>query len=441
MRRKTMRWMGVVVTLLLVVTACSGGGSTAQTDAGDTATTGSGDGSGSFDGVQLTLLIHPTLYGAIGAEEGLVAEFEEMTGASVEVVTAPIGEHLERSMAEFASGSGRLDVINMQGQDLHEEITPFLLDLAPYVEAAGDWNYEDFPASLRDPATSADGKISAIPFRIGVNMMYYRGDLLEEAGVEAPTNFDELREVSAAIKENFPDVTPLVQRGKAEEIVHDWLGFLHAAGGDLLTEDYSSCTANSEAGLEAADLWTEFYSEGYLPDDLFAIGRDEYIAAMREGRAAMGIYFSPYWGTITEPGPDFVDDMSWIVMPTQEGVEPGRAWFQAWYMTVAKDSQNPDAAWALVQYITNEENSLRSALDWANGPVRESTYNDPAYQEQFPLAADWLQAVAASTALPPVAQNSQIVDILSQELTSIVSGEKSSQQGLDDACQRIDELL
>lgn len=438
---KTRLSLAGVTACALALPAAVWGSATAAESPDVTSAAGVAPAIGDFDDVTLTLLIHPTLFAAMGGDEGLVGEFEEQTGATVEVVTAPIGEHLERSMAEFAAGSGRLDVINMQGQDLHDQITPFLLDLEPYVSEAADWNYEDFPASLRDPATGPDGEIAGIPYRIGVNIMYFRSDLLEQAGVSAPTNFEELRTVAAALKEEFPDITPLVQRGKAEEIVHDWLGFLHAAGGSLLNDDYTECLANSEAGVKAAELWAEFYSEGYLPEDLFAIGRDEYIGAMRQGRAAMGIYFSPYWGTITEEGPEFVDSMDWTLMPTEEGVDEGRAWFQAWYLTVAKDSANPEAAWALVQYITNEENSLRGALEWANGPVRESVYNSAEYQEQFPLAEDWLTAIAASSPLPAVSTNTQIVDVLSGTLTEIVSGGTGAQDGLDGACDAINDLL
>lgn len=142
-----MKLTALVIALLILVAACGGGGGgtdttaaasgieggTEETGGGGEGTSASGGGEGEFSGVELALLIHPTLYAATGDDGGLVAEFEEMTGATVEVVTAPIGEHLERSMAEFASGSGRFDVINMQGQDLHADITPFLLDLGPYV--------------------------------------------------------------------------------------------------------------------------------------------------------------------------------------------------------------------------------------------------------------------------------------------------------------------
>ena len=56
-----------------------------------------------LSGTRLTLLIHPTLYGAIGGDEGVVKEFQDATGATVEVVTADINDYIAQARLEFAA--------------------------------------------------------------------------------------------------------------------------------------------------------------------------------------------------------------------------------------------------------------------------------------------------------------------------------------------------
>jgi multiple sugar transport system substrate-binding protein len=394
-----------------------------------------------FSGVELTLLMHPTLYAAAGGDEGLVAEFQEMTGARVNVVTADITEYLERAMLEFTTGSGRFDVLNVENSHLSELVRPHLLDLSPYIAQTGpEWDYEDFPSSLREPVTE-NGRVIGIPYRFASNAMYYRADIFEQAGVQPPTTFDEMFEVAEAIQQET-GLTPWVQRGVAEEIVHDWLNFLYGHGGQVLSDDHASCAVNSDEGVAATQLFRDLYERGYLPDDLFSITRDDYIARMQRGDVAAGIYFGPYWGRLVDPDDSQVaEHMAYALQPTAPGVEPGRTRAAGWYLSVAEDSQNPDAAWALVEYITSPENLLRGALDWANAPVRLSTYADAEFVERFPVAEIWSDALAASAVDPAVPAMPQIADILSEELVAAVRGDKAAADAMNSACQRIEGLL
>src|SRR5690606_8629842 len=106
---------------------------------------------GSLAGTQLTVLIHPTLYGALGGENGLIAEFEEMTGATIEIVTAPIPEHTEKALVEFIAQRGTYDVIAMQTSDMMANFTPFFLPLDDYLaEDAEEMQWDDFIEAMRD---------------------------------------------------------------------------------------------------------------------------------------------------------------------------------------------------------------------------------------------------------------------------------------------------
>lgn len=439
MRRMQRRIVALLAAAGMVsLAACGTNGGTSGGNTGDAQ-----GADGDLSGVTLTILMHPALVAAIGGEEegGLIHEFEEQTGADVVVVTAGIGEHIEKAMADFAAGTGTFDIINMQNSDLNELTSPYLLDLSSYIDGADpEWDYEDFPQSIRDFSMTDDGQTIGIPFRFGVNVLYFRQDLLDEAGLDVPTTFDEYREVAATLGEKFPDITPVYQRGKAEEIVHDWLGFFYGAGGDMLDAS-GKCAVNSGAGVAAAELFAGLYADGSLPEDFSAVGRDEYIGAMQQGRAAMGVYLSQYWLNLVGDDSSVGDDMAWGLQPTLPGVEAGRSRSGGWYLSVPQDSKNADAAWAFIEFVTSPENALRSALEWGNGPVRTSTYQDEQYSEMFPLAQDWLVALEASTTDPAISQITQIIDTLSPILGQVTAGEVEPQAGLDSACEAIDGLL
>jgi multiple sugar transport system substrate-binding protein len=394
-----------------------------------------------FAGEKVTLLIHPTLYGAIGGDEGLVKEFQEMTGASIEVVTADVNEYIERARLEFATGSGRYDVIAMENSHISPETLEGLLDLSSYVaETSEAWDYGDFPDSLKDPVTDDAGKVSGIPFRFAANALYYRPSVFEEAGVAVPTTFDEVIAASQTLKD-VTGMTPWMARGVPVDIVHDWLAFLYGSGGRVLTDDYETCLLTEESGVAATAFFKEMFDLGFVPEDLFAVTRDESIARMQRGDVAAGIYYGPYWGRMVNPEESQVaDDMAFALQPVASGVEPGKTRAAGWYMSVADASSSPDAAWAFVEYVTSPENLLRGALDWANGPVRLSTYAHPEFVERFPVAEVWAGALAASVTDPAVSGWPEMVDILSEELVAAVRGDKSPEDAMGNACRRIEAV-
>lgn len=67
-----------------------------------------------------------------------------------------------------------------------------------FIEGDTDWDWADFPEGLRNDVT-VDGTIVGVPYRQDLRTLWYREDLLSEAGFNAPpANWDELREVALA---------------------------------------------------------------------------------------------------------------------------------------------------------------------------------------------------------------------------------------------------
>ncbi len=394
---------------------------------------------------EITILIHPTLYAATGGDGGVINSFTAETGIVVNVVTAPTDQLRERAVIEYVGGTGQFDVATLQDAWMNEEIAAFLEPLQDRLAATGeDYQSGDLIASLVDINT-VDGDLLAVPFRGGTTMLYYRADHLAEAGVEPPTTLEELRAAAEALTrdtdgDGSTDVYGLVQRGiPGFEIAQDFGRLLFANGGTILNDAGDACVITEPAGVGAIQLWADLFQAGYMPPDLFAIGRDEQIRQLQTGRASMGIYFSPYYGRLVDELE--VDQVGWAVSPTADGVEAGRSLNTLWSLAIDANSDSKDAAWQLVQWLTNIENQITMAVEYANAPVRESTYVDGAFIAQNPLGAEWLQATAASSFTPSHPRFPEMADAMSIELTAAIEGSKTAEQAAQAMCQQIDRLL
>lgn len=398
----------------------------------------------------LTILVHSVHLQALGGAEGLVAEFQEETGITLEFVTGGTNEIREKALIEWVANTGRYDVIVWLPRWLTGEMASFLEPLDEYLASAdAAYDADDLIPSLLDAGRfpKPDGPVYMVPFRVGVAMLYMNRGLMEEHGVTPPTNWDEFYRAAQALTldtdgNGSTDVYGWAQRGVSPEVAEDFYRVGYAFGGEILSQDSSACLLNTEPWVQALTLMKNSHDEGLMPPDLLAWGRDDYILGMQQGRVAMSMMYSPYWDLLTDPNESTIaDQVGWSVAPTAPGVPDGRTQLSVWSWTINKLSQNKDNAWRFIEFATNKENTLREALEWGNGPVRTSTYEDEEYLAKFPLARDWLAAIDASADLPAHDNLPQIEDILIVELHHALQGRKSPQQALDDTCRSVEPLL
>ena len=86
------------------------------------------------NGETLTVLYMSGVYA--DAAKSMVDEFEEKTGAKVEVIDMPYTELHQKMLLDFTSGAGTYDVIDVASQ-WDGEFAPYLTDLQPYMEKDG----------------------------------------------------------------------------------------------------------------------------------------------------------------------------------------------------------------------------------------------------------------------------------------------------------------
>ena len=392
---------------------------------------------GFAEGEVLTLLIHPTLYLAAGGDEGIVKEFAAEHGVKVEVVTAT--DAMSKAMLDFISQGGAYDVINVNGPEFTPDNGLNLLPLDAYIEADPDYDFADF---IEGPVKIGqyDGKQVGIPYRMTQLLLYYRTDLFEEAGLVVTDSWDDVYEAAKALTRDMdgdgkPDVYGFAVAGKGEELAHAWLSAYYGMGGEFVTAD-GHAGFGSEAGIRCAQLFADLYQDGVFPADIFAWGRDDFITAMAQGRIAFAPFIGAYYGRFFDDGKITKDQVGFAPLP-----DGGANRSNGWFLALNKYSKNPDLAWELLRALTSKENSLREAVEWANGPTRVSTYDAEAYRALWPQA-EALKVAANKIVRDPSTSNSTLMfETIAEELTYVMQGTKTAEQGMKDLAGRIDELL
>lgn len=390
----------------------------------------------------ISVLIQPTLYEATGGDGGLIQRFQEETGIEVTMVSAPTQDLRDKALMEFISQSGRFDVVFLLSGWLNEDMFQYLEPLDEYL-AQTDEAYEkdDIIESLMVQSCNQAGEQMAIPMRVGTAMLYYNKDILDEAGLSVPENWDEVLEICKKLSNE--ELKGLAQTFYPEN--KDFIRLLYSMGGTVLNEDMTQATVNTPEMIQMITFVKTILDEGYISRESLAWDRDPQITALQQGRAVMGVYYSPYWGRIVDPtgiAEGYTpDSFGWALVPTNEGVPAGRSMNDGWSLGIDKNSQNKDAAWQFIQWLTNKENQLEMAISYANGPVRASSYQSEEYLTMFPLAEAWLEATAASIFVPPHADWEQIQDAFNQQVFAAIAGEITPEEAAENAQEEIQRIL
>ncbi len=117
---------------------------------------------------------------------------------------------------------------------------------------------EEIKARFRPSALvplSYKDKLYGIPIGQGINVTYFRTDILEEMGLEVPKTWDDVTYVMATLQKNNLEMGV---NGFFDDI-------LYQHGGDYYDKDLTKCTLDSPEAIEAFTQYTSYFTEYGAP--------------------------------------------------------------------------------------------------------------------------------------------------------------------------------
>lgn len=112
---------------------------------------------------------------------------------------------------------------------------------------------EDFADNAWEHFRYLDGHIYAAPFYLENRVLYYRTDILEEAGFDGPPEtWDEVFEYAKVLSNGEDKFTMGHQDGWLD--FHFFSCLLYSYGGDFYNKERTECILNNEQGLKHLNI-------------------------------------------------------------------------------------------------------------------------------------------------------------------------------------------
>lgn len=429
----------------LILTACNNSTAAAE-DGGGLGT--------AEEHVQITMMSNDAF--AQTWQDQLVPEFnKKYPYIDVTIDSTPYDSLLAKGLLNGTSPDPDYDLIT-----LDDPWAPQLADAGLLLDLkteAAEWTEEDYDwddfNSAPLAASEWDGGQYGVPLRSNLMLMFYNKDLYASAGLAEPTPEltwdDYMTQAPKLVQDTNGDgstdswATGLTwARGVLSPPF--WQTVLNSNGGALFDDDMNPTFDNAE-GEKA--LQTQVDLLAYAPSGASNYNYTEPLDAFRQGKVAtLFTWGSAYRSAAVDPSVTTLTPEQVGIQTMPAGSEGPGAHRGIWSGAVFKNSDNPEAAWTFLQWMSSKEGELWASNTLGSFPARKSTLSTEPKEA-------WLAPVYAATQAgfdaaadgemwrPRAVDSNAIQEVLANETSAAVQGERSAAEALERASNEIRELL
>lgn len=399
----------------------------------------------------LTVALHQSPW--MGGFKAMTEAYTKQSGVKITLSAFPFGDLFPKERNAVTNQTNEFDLMG-----LGESWTAFFYAggfVEPIKNLAPDFKFDDavieydYLTRWNAPKKyfGKEGEIMAVPMAGVIQLFFYRGDLYKEAGLPAPTTWDDVENAAKALHKADKPMYGFVNRGaKGDTIAWDWMahfeGRTTGSTGFFKNppEDWT-LTFNSDKGLEALERYIAFAK--YAPANVGDITQADQINLLAGGKALQTIAAAAARAAMDDPQQSAVPGkIEFAVVPKPAN---GRHAVMSGPFVISIPKHLPmerkQAAWDFLKWSMTREAQVEM-LKGGGIPVRTDAYTSPEAQDpKFRFA----KAMADSTPyIHPffrTTEGAQIADRLGLRLNQALVGQMKPKEALSTAEDEIRKLM
>jgi multiple sugar transport system substrate-binding protein len=413
---------GLAAAGMLGVAGCGGG---AEDSAGEIVLTFGPDESGEL----------PKVIDEYNRENGTKITFRQMPSDT--------GQYFDQILTEFQAGGGNVDII------IGDVIWPAQFAAIGYIQDLSD----RFPESERKgflPSTIQSNiyqdKLYGVPWYTDAGLLYYRKDLLEEAGIsEPPKTWDELKTMAKRVKEQTNTKYGFIFQGSEYEGgVVNGLEYVHSAGGQVLDPDNpGKVVIDSPETIEGLRIERSMLAEGVAPQAVANYTETETLATFTNGDAVFCRNWPYMYAVLGDPKQSKVsqDQVGIAPLPVVNEGDPPTSGVGGWGFMISATSENKEEAWKFVEFMISPETQRRFAERSTLLPPRLSLYEDERLLEEVPIMALGKEAIRNTEPRPVTPFYQDMSLIMAETFNNSLKGDVSPEQAARELQEELQNIV
>jgi multiple sugar transport system substrate-binding protein len=251
-----------------------------------------------------------------------------------------------------------------------------------------------------------------IPKHTNVQLLWYRKSLVPNP----PKTFDEMMSMSEQLKAQGKPFEIGLTAAQYEGYVVNINNLVSLAGGTIVNPDSTAPTIDDKT-VTALTLLQKLATSGLTSTSLSNAQEPEVFADLQAGRSAFSLNWPYVLSSMRTANPELVPDLGFTTYPTINPGETPRTTLGGMNYAISSYSRHPDEAFDAAMCMRSPASQLKHALDAGNPPTNRTVYDQPEFQDKYPMYKELLVQLENAVPRPvsPVYQN--ISTVLSTTLS------------------------
>jgi multiple sugar transport system substrate-binding protein len=332
---------------------------------------------------------------------------------------------LKQKLLQGATAGELPDIVVIDNPD-HQAFAELGV-LADITDRVKEWGEEGSYFEGPWQSTVYEGKNYGLPDNSNCLTLWTNTALLEQASVEVPADWDQLRDAATKLTSGKTKGFAACAF-KSEEGTFQWLPFLWATGADLDSLD-------SDGGRAALQLWVDLVQEGVMSRGIVNWDQAGVLKQFQNERAAMMINGPWQIPVIEEESPD----LKWEVATLPEQ-QQGASVLGGENLAITASSPNIDAAWEFLTWSQSQENLVRYNTIGGKIPSRK----DAAETEHWtsdPVQKVFVEQLEVAKPRAYGPKYPEISAAVQEMLQAAITGDKTVDEAISEAAGKVQPLL
>ncbi|PJI40319.1 MAG: hypothetical protein CTR53_11705 [Ferrovibrio sp.] len=232
------------------------------------------------------------------------------------------------------------------------------------------------------------GKQVAVPIMALSIVLFYRKDLMREAGIDPAgvKTWDDLASAAAKMQRtNGPNVERWgvgMHLSTDKTTMSFGANALAAAQDGKLFGDKCKALLANDNGVRALNMQADLIRKHKVASqESFAYTLDDVIEQFIAGKVALASSGNGRYGNVMEKATWNGKELGMLPWPSLDGKKPGPQIMSGWFASISKDSKQKEAAAKFVAYMTGPEGMELWAEPGGQVPLFKSIFDKPVFKD------------------------------------------------------------
>lgn len=286
---------------------------------------------------------------------------------------------------------------------------------------------------------NADGtpELYGLPFQRSTVLMYYNMDLLKGAGMDVPTNWDELAKTAQALTTDSREGILIPNSWPYWE----FQPFAAGAGQNIVSDSDNEVFFNTPAAIDALQYWVDLYKVYKATPEGVQDNWGDAPGAFTDGSAAMILHSSGSLRSILSNA-NFTVGVGGV--PGKDGGAYTVTGGGNLYLVNGIDDATAQAAWDFVQWLTMPEQTVDWSIKTGYYNTRDSGFELDAwktYAAANPQVDEARATLGNAVREFSVQSLGDVRNILHKEILAVLNGETNPADAMATAQSEADDVL